>query len=449
MSSEAIASASSDKRKRRLASTALEVDQEITCAWTDGTIHKSIVIDRRRRKDFNSDKYGSPNQFEHFDYYVHYVDYDRRMDEWVMYDRIASVTSQKTSGDNGANASDPHKSRGASATATGKKRARINKKDASSKSSAGGSHGSEGKSDGKKLSLVAQRKKWEEEHEKVTRVKNIQCVEIGAYEVDTWYFSPYPKEYCNVDRLYICEFCLKYMKKSSSLATHKKTCKLRHPPGNEIYREKNLSVFEVDGMESKLYCQNLCLLSKLFLDHKTLYYDVDPFLFYIVTEVDEQGCHIVGYFSKEKVSVDEYNLACILVFPPFQRRGYGKFIISLSYELTKAENKTGSPEKPLSDLGKLSFRSYWTYVLLTLLREHKDTGELSVNEISELTGIRSEDVISTLQSLNLIKYWKGQHIISVSQKVIEAHLKASRVPRLCDGSKLSLENATLFPEKKK
>jgi hypothetical protein len=29
----------------------------------------------------------------------------------------------------------------------------------------------------------------------------------------------------------------------------------------------------------------LCLLSKLFLDHKTLYYDVDPFLFYVMTEV--------------------------------------------------------------------------------------------------------------------------------------------------------------------
>ena len=36
----------------------------------------------------------------------------------------------------------------------------------------------------------------------------------------------------------------------------------------------------------------------MFIDHKTLYYDVEPFLFYIMTEVDDQGCHIVGYFSK-------------------------------------------------------------------------------------------------------------------------------------------------------
>lgn len=49
---------------------------------------------------------------------------------------------------------------------------------------------------------------------------------------------------------------------------------------------------------SQIYCQNLCLLAKLFLDHKTLYFDVEPFVFYILTEVDRQGAHIVGYFSK-------------------------------------------------------------------------------------------------------------------------------------------------------
>lgn len=47
-----------------------------------------------------------------------------------------------------------------------------------------------------------------------------------------------------------------------------------------------------------MYAQNLCLLAKLFLDHKTLYYDTDPFLFYVMTEYDSYGFHIVGYFSK-------------------------------------------------------------------------------------------------------------------------------------------------------
>ena len=48
----------------------------------------------------------------------------------------------------------------------------------------------------------------------------------------------------------------------------------------------------------QVYCQNLCLLAKLFLNHKTLYYDVEPFLFYVMTAVDSIGCHMIGYFSK-------------------------------------------------------------------------------------------------------------------------------------------------------
>ena len=48
-------------------------------------------------------------------------------------------------------------------------------------------------------------------------------------------------------------------------------------------------MFEVDGFEERIYCQNLCYIAKLFLDHKTLYFDVDPFLFYVLCEVDERG----------------------------------------------------------------------------------------------------------------------------------------------------------------
>jgi hypothetical protein len=50
---------------------------------------------------------------------------------------------------------------------------------------------------------------------------------------------------------------------------------------------------QVDGKKNKIYCQNMCLMAKLFLDHKTLYYDVEPFLFYIMTECDNRGCHMV------------------------------------------------------------------------------------------------------------------------------------------------------------
>ncbi len=52
----------------------------------------------------------------------------------------------------------------------------------------------------------------------------------------------------------------------------------------------------------------------------------------------------------------------------------------------------------------MSYRSYWTRVVLQALEVQR--GNLSVKEISELTAIRPDDIVKTLESLNLIKYWK-------------------------------------------
>ncbi|XP_016092031.1 histone acetyltransferase KAT7-like isoform X3 [Sinocyclocheilus grahami] len=246
----------------------------------------------------------------------------------------------------------------------------------------------------------------------------IKAIVFGRYELDTWYHSPYPEEYARLGRLYMCEFCLKYMKSQTILRRHMAKCVWKHPPGDEIYRKGVISVFEVDGKKNKIYCQNLCLLAKLFLDHKTLYYDVEPFLFYVMTEADNTGCHLVGYFSKEKNSFLNYNVSCILTMPQYMRQGYGKMLIDFSYLLSKVEEKVGSPERPLSDLGLISYRSYWKEVLLRYLHNFQGK-EISIKEISQETAVNPVDIVSTLQSLQMLKYWKGKHLILKRQDLID------------------------------
>ncbi|KAG0360093.1 hypothetical protein BG005_011527 [Podila minutissima] len=238
-------------------------------------------------------------------------------------------------------------------------------------------------------------------------IATIKKIRFGDWEIDTWYVAPYPEEYSQHPILYICEFCLKYMKSSFMAERHRSKCAMRHPPGDEIYREGNISIFEVDGRKNKIYCQNLCLMAKMFLDHKTLYYDVEPFLFYVMTESGDLGCRFVGYFSKEKRSSNDYNVSCILTLPIHQRKGYGNLLIDFSYLLTKRENKTGSPEKPLSSLGLLSYRSYWKSVIYhRLLAIHKDENRkhrVSIDELSQETAMTLDDIVTTLQTNNMIR----------------------------------------------
>uniref|UniRef100_A0A665U8W3 Histone acetyltransferase KAT5 n=1 Tax=Echeneis naucrates TaxID=173247 RepID=A0A665U8W3_ECHNA len=389
-------------------------------------------------------------------YYVHYIDFNKRLDEWVTADRLDMKKLQfpkkeaKTPTKNGLPGSRPSSperevvsinSRNTTdsspppqmqATLNGTARRLIpSQPGRKRKANCGGTdEDSQDSSDGIPSaprmtgSLVSDRS----HDDIVTRMKNIECIELGRHRLKPWYFSPYPQELTTLPILYLCEFCLKYLKSLKCLQRHLTKCNLRHPPGNEIYRKGTISFFEIDGRKNKTYSQNLCLLAKCFLDHKTLYYDTDPFLFYVMTEYDSKGFHIVGYFSKEKESTEDYNVACILTLPPYQRRGYGKLLIEFSYELSKVEGKTGTPEKPLSDLGLLSYRSYWSQTILEILMDLKpDNGErpqITINEISEITSVKKEDVISTLQYLNLINYYKGQYILTLSEDIVEGHERA-------------------------
>ncbi|KAJ6930525.1 histone acetyltransferase of the MYST family 1-like isoform X1 [Populus alba x Populus x berolinensis] len=279
-------------KKRKTSMLPLEVGTRVMCRWRDCKYHPVKVIERRKMQS------GGTNDYE---YYVHYTEFNRRLDEWVKLeqldlDSVEAVVDEKV------------EDKVTSLKMTRHQKRKIDETHV------------EGHEELDAASL--------REHEEFTKVKNIATIELGRYEIETWYFSPFPPEYNDCLQLYFCEFCLNFMKRKEQLQRHMKKCDLKHPPGDEIYRSGTLSMFEIDGKKNKVYGQNLCYLAKLFLDHKTLYYDVDLFLFYVLCECDDRGCHMVGYFSKEKHSEESYNLACILTLPPYQRKGYGKFLIA-------------------------------------------------------------------------------------------------------------------------
>lgn len=252
------------------------------------------------------------------------------------------------------------------------------------------------------------------------RIKNVGSICIRNFLIDTWYFSPYPKEVIKNGTVFLCEFCLYYFSTQDRLSEHCLRCKLRHPPGTKIYEERDLSFFELDGYVQKNYCRNLALLSKLFLDHKSLYYDIDVFMFYVLCRKDEYGYQIVGYFSKEKVSEQGYNLACILTLPHEQRRGYGKILIDFSYMLSKKDGKIAGPEKPLSDLGLLSYRAYWLEVILEELAQSK---EMNVRVMSKKTCITEEDIIGTLIAYKMVKYYGEDLVIALDDSLVSKMTK--------------------------
>lgn len=389
----------------------LEAGTKAPCRWRNEEYQECEIIDRRLKPGTDT-----------YEYYVHYSSFNRRLDEWVEFDRFDYDALVKAETRRLARKAASERANHASRAKSERKR-KDSKKRRSSKTN-------DAPKDKTKTVEKVQNQPEEKKHDEASKVKNIQTIVIGCWAIDTWYYSPFPPEYSSYSTLYLCEFCLKFVRSKEALQRHCNHCILRHPPGIEIYRKDNISMFEVDGATNRMYCQNLCYIAKLFLDHKTLYFDVDPFWFYIMCEVDERGAHIVAYFSKEKYSEEDYNVACILTLPPYQRKGYGKFLISFSYELSKLENLVGSPEKPLSDLGLLGYRSYWSQVLVDLLHKTQSSA-LSIHNISQITMMKTEDIVGTLQALNLIQYYEGQHIIDM-RRVSNLKMGSRGLP--CDPS---------------
>ncbi|VDM62114.1 unnamed protein product [Angiostrongylus costaricensis] len=259
---------------------------------------------------------------------------------------------------------------------------------------------------------------------KVTKVKYIEVVRYGEFEIDTWYVSPYPDEYGKERYLFICDYCFLYVRQERAYKMHLSSCTVRHPPGKEIYHDtiENIVVYEVDGSKERVSVSYIIVLDVLIRKEKKtamslLVFRPLHFLFYLIMEILRlfyskiPGIRPVGYFSKERNSSDGHNLNCILVFPPFQRQGYGSFLIQLSYELSRREGVNGSPEKPLSDLGLMSYRHFWAYMIVDHLMSLMDMSWIRITELANMLGMwriqmlklrmQVDDVIVTLKWLKL------------------------------------------------
>lgn len=258
-----------------------------------------------------------------------------------------------------------------------------------------------------------------------------------------------------------------------------------------MYDSPYYQIRKVDGTRHQLYAQCLSLFAKLFLDSKSIFFSVENFDYYLLTisvanirvldefarnasppsmeQQNQQNQHkpqqpstvplanhhtdaslksviesesvlsaqrVIGFFSKEKVSWDNYNLACITVFPPFQKRGLGHLLISYSYYLSKKARLVGTPERPLSEHGAASYLAYWCSTIAQYIvnRSHPVTVEIeegeeaeeqkhekrelrgenrssnseiaatiSIQDISDATYIWQPDVVQALQSMGVLE----------------------------------------------
>ncbi|TQV92219.1 histone acetyltransferase MYST2 [Cordyceps javanica] len=233
-----------------------------------------------------------------------------------------------------------------------------------------------------------------------------------------------------LERLYVCPSCFKGRRKIRVAHDGKGPGpKKRRGDGGMRYTEQIVqdegewSVWEVDGEVDGLFCQNLSLFAKLFLDNKSVFFDVTGFNYFLLVytppfkppvgnEVPEAPVpQVTGFFSKEKMSWDNNNLACILVFPPWQRKGLGALLMGISYEISRREGILGGPEKPISDLGKKGYKRFWSgeiarWLLGLEVPQIPPPGMelmVDVNDCSDATWITPEDCLGVLRDMGLLE----------------------------------------------
>ena len=210
-----------------------------------------------------------------------------------------------------------------------------------------------------------------------------------------------------------------------------------------IYQEDTLGIYEIDGEQEQvralhstivrfyvvaidlhqLFAQNLSLFAKLFLDNKSVFFDVASFNYYVLihrphTSRLEGLYQTLGFFSKEKMSWDNNNLACILIFPPWQRKGLGKILMGVSYELSKREGRYGGPEKPLSDLGMRGYMQFWEARIARTILSMRGSQAMNAADIAKESWVLTDDVIASLKRMGVLGPKRKDGSVGISRKAV-------------------------------
>ena len=137
--------------------------------------------------------------------------------------------------------------------------------------------------------------------------------------------------------------------------------------------------------------------------------------------------HPIGFFSKEKMSWDNNNLACILVFPPWQRQGLGKILMGVSYELSRREGRIGGPEKPLSEMGRRSYVRFWQARVAREVLGLRNKSSASVEEIASTCAMQIDDTIAALKEMGVCEVRKKGDGVSISKSRVREWSQRNRV----------------------
>ncbi|CEF66326.1 Enoki mushroom [Strongyloides ratti] len=234
--------------------------------------------------------------------------------------------------------------------------------------------------------------------------QNIKAINIG----------PHMDVIVMAKQLYLCELCFRMFRDEALFNDHTRNIhvgKNNRPPGQIMYncKQKNFSIWKMNKEEQRI-CEDLCLLGTYFLKSKTSVYTTYQFDLYTAYFKKPCGKYCFAGFYSKMPEQPEHVLSCIVVLPTMQGKGVGTMLVDFAYLMDRYPTPNyGSPEKPLSEQGKILFMKYWKakiadYVLREFYgpnatNDTQITLKKLITPISEYTGINKKDLAEAIKEL--------------------------------------------------